>query len=77
MRKFFAFLAGILCGALVGSAAALLLAPMSGKDLQGEIADRFEQIKAEIEAAVEEQEKRLRAEFERMKEEAAQPKAQA
>ena len=74
MRKFFAFLAGILCGAIVGSTAALLLAPMSGKDLQDEIAVRADQLKAEIEAAVAEQEKRMRAEFERMKEEEAQPK---
>jgi gas vesicle protein len=67
MRKFFAFLAGIFCGAIVGSAAALLLTPMSGKDLQEEIAVRIDQLKTEIEAAVEEQEQRLRAEFERMK----------
>ena len=69
MRKFFAFLAGILCGAVVGGATALLLAPMSGKDLQDEIAVRIYQLKVEIEAAVDEQEKRLRAEFERLKEE--------
>lgn len=75
MRKFFAFLAGIFCGALVGGATALLLAPMSGQDLQGEISDRVEQFKTEIEAAVTEQEKRLRAEFERMKEEAKAPAA--
>ena len=75
MRKFFAFLAGIFCGAIVGGATALLLAPMSGKDLQVEITDRVEQFKTEIEAAVTEQEKRLRAEFERMKEEAKAPPA--
>lgn len=71
MRKFFAFLAGIMCGAVVGGAVALLLAPMPGKELQDEIATRIEQLKAEIETAVTEQEKRLRAEFERMKEGAA------
>ena len=71
MRKFFAFLAGIFCGAIVGSGAALLMAPMSGKDLQEEIAVRIDQLKVEIETAVEEQEKRLRAEFERMKAESA------
>lgn len=71
MRKFFAFLTGIFCGALVGSAAALLLAPMSGQDLQDEVASRFDQLKAEVEMAVAEQEKRLRTEFERMKEETA------
>ena len=75
MRKFFAFLSGIFCGAIVGSAAALLLAPMSGKDLQGEITDRVDQFRAEIETVVAEQEKRLRAEFERMKEEASGAKA--
>ena len=71
MRKFFAFLSGIFCGAIVGSAAALLLAPMSGKDLQDEITVRIDQLKAEIEAAVDEQETRLRAEFERMKKDTA------
>ena len=71
MRKFFAFLAGIMCGALVGGAAALLLAPMSGQELQGEVTDRFTQLKAEVETAIAEQEQRLRAEFERMKEEIA------
>jgi len=73
MRKFFAFLAGMLSGAIVGSTVALLLAPMSGKDLQAELNARFEQLKAEIEAAAAEQEKKLRAEFERMKGGAAQP----
>lgn len=71
MRKFFAFLAGIMCGALVGGATALLLAPMSGQELQDEVADRFEQLKTEVEAAIAEQEQRLRTEFERMKEEIA------
>ena len=71
MRKFFAFLAGIMCGALVGGAAALLLAPMSGQELQSEVTDRFTQLKADVETAIAEQEQRLRAEFERMKEEIA------
>ena len=71
MRKFFAFLAGILCGAIVGGATALLMAPMSGKDLQDEIVAHIDQLKSEIDAAVDEQEKRLRAEFERIKEESA------
>ncbi|MCK4831293.1 MAG: YtxH domain-containing protein [Anaerolineales bacterium] len=68
MRKFFAFMTGILCGAIVGGAIALLLAPMSGKSMQEELAVRFDKLKADIEASVAEQEKRLRAEFERMKE---------
>ncbi len=68
MRKFFAFLAGLMSGAVVGGAVALLMAPMSGRDLQTEIGSRVDQLKAEIETAAAEQEKRLRAEFERMKE---------
>ena len=34
MNRLMGFLAGTLCGALVGGVAALLLAPMSGNDLQ-------------------------------------------
>ena len=49
----------------------MLLAPMSGKDLQDEIVAHIDQLKSEIEATVDEQEKRLRAEFERIKEESA------
>ncbi len=67
MRKFFAFLAGVLSGAVVGAAVALLLAPMSGDALQREIGARFEQLKAEMESAAAEQERKLRAEFERLK----------
>ncbi len=73
MRKFFSFLAGLLCGAVVGGATALLLAPMSGSDLQDEIVVRIDHLKAELETAVAEQEQRLRAEFERMKEEVGKP----
>jgi len=71
MHKFFAFLSGVMSGAIVGAAVALLLAPMSGEALQAEINARFAELKSEMEAAVTEQEKKLRAEFERMKESAA------
>ena len=37
MRKFMSFLAGILCGALVGAVTAILLAPYSGSELQDRI----------------------------------------
>ncbi len=68
MRKFFSFLAGIMCGLVVGGVAALLLAPMPGTQLQERIGERVDHLKSEIESAVAEQEKRLRAEFERLKE---------
>lgn len=67
MRKFFAFLAGVMSGAVVGAAVALLLAPMSGEALQAELNARFEELKGEMETAVAEQERKLRADFERMK----------
>lgn len=37
MRKLLNFLAGLICGALVGGVVAILLAPYSGSDLQGRI----------------------------------------
>ena len=67
MRKFFAFLAGLMSGAIVGGTAALLFAPMSGEALKEEISARIETLRDEMQAAAEEQEKRLRAEFERLK----------
>lgn len=67
MRKFFAFLAGLMSGAIVGGTVALLLAPMSGAALKNELAARIEQLKAEMQTAAAEQEARLRAEFERLK----------
>jgi gas vesicle protein len=67
MRKFFAFLAGLMSGAIVGGAAALLFAPMSGEALKDEIVARIDQLKDDMEKAAAEQEKRLRAEFERLK----------
>jgi gas vesicle protein len=44
MRKTFFLLLGILSGALVGAAAALLLAPYSGKELQGQIRARAQDL---------------------------------
>jgi gas vesicle protein len=67
MRKFFAFLAGLMSGAIVGGVAALLFAPMSGEALKDEIAARIDQLKADMEKAAAEQEKKLRTEFERLK----------
>ncbi len=42
MNKMMGFLAGVFCGAVVGSVAALLLAPMSGRDLQSQARERFD-----------------------------------
>jgi gas vesicle protein len=47
MRKIVSFLAGLLAGAVVGAAAAILLAPYSGSELQ-------EQVRSRVQGLVEE-----------------------
>lgn len=44
MRKAFSFLAGLLAGALVGAAGAILLAPYSGTEMQEEIRARVQEL---------------------------------
>lgn len=48
MRKMMSFLSGAVMGALVGATIALLMAPSSGDDLQGELRQRFSQFKDEL-----------------------------
>jgi len=67
MNKLFSFLAGALCGALVGSSTALLLTPASGSDLKASLQNRIETAMVEGKRAMEETQKELEAEFERMK----------
>lgn len=68
MSKFFSFLSGLMSGTLVGATAALLLAPMSGEELQATAQARWEQALAEAKAAREQTRQRKELEFERMKE---------
>ncbi len=42
MRKVISFLAGLLAGAVVGAAAAILLAPYSGPELQEQVRTRVQ-----------------------------------
>ena len=42
MNRIMSFLAGAFCGAVVGSVAALLLAPASGRDLQSQARERID-----------------------------------
>ena len=51
MNKFFNFVAGATLGALVGVAAAIFLAPMSGEEMQAQIKDQVEQIQLEVKTA--------------------------
>jgi gas vesicle protein len=44
MRKAVSFLIGVLSGAIVGAAVAILLAPASGKELQGRMRTRVQEL---------------------------------
>ena len=63
MRRFTNFLAGALCGALVGAVTALLLAPSSGEELQTRIGDQMRTMSDEIRAAYENRVAQLEAEL--------------
>jgi len=65
MRNILAFVAGTMCGAIVGAVAALFLAPMSGGEIREQARQRFDEIVAEGKKAADERraelEKQLRA----------------
>ena len=67
MNKVFSFLAGALCGTLVGSVTALLLTPASGEQLRSNAFARWAMAKAEAQAAMEETRLEMETEFERMR----------
>ncbi|MFZ0547683.1 MAG: YtxH domain-containing protein [Candidatus Promineifilaceae bacterium] len=66
MNKFFNFLAGALCGAIVGATAALLLTPSSGQQLREDAVQRIEMAVAEARQAMEETSRELQAQLEQM-----------
>jgi len=68
MNKIFNFLAGALCGAIVGATAALLMTPSSGQQLREDAMTRWEDALSEARLAMEETRQELQAQFEQMKE---------
>lgn len=66
MNKMLSFLAGALCGALVGASAALLLTPASGEQLRSDMVSRWEEALAEARQAMEETRLELQSQFEQM-----------
>lgn len=66
MNKALSFVAGVFCGAVVGAAAAILLAPSSGEDLRHDMVNRWERALEEARQAMEETRLELRAQFEQM-----------
>ena len=67
MNKLFSFLAGAMCGALVGGVTALLLTPASGSDLRDQAIERWETVKQEAQQARIQTRQQLESEFEQMK----------
>lgn len=67
MNKVFSFMAGAICGALVGGVTALLLTPASGDDLRAEAVARWEAAKQDAQQARTQTRQQLEAEFETMK----------
>lgn len=66
MNKALSFIAGALCGAVVGATAAILLAPSSGEELRHDVVNRWEQALEEARLAMEETRLELQAQFEQM-----------
>jgi gas vesicle protein len=66
MNKVLSFTAGAICGAIVGAAAALLLAPESGQELRSDVAKRWEDALAEAKQAMEDTRQDLQSQFEQM-----------
>ena len=64
MKKVFSFLAGALCGAVVGGVATLLLTPASGEDLRAQAEDKWETARSEAQLAMEERRRELEQQFE-------------
>ncbi len=67
MRRFFSFIAGATCGALVGSVVALLLAPSSGDEIRLRFRDRVTAIGEELREAYDARVAQLEDELERLR----------
>ncbi|NIS80442.1 MAG: hypothetical protein GTO14_09610 [Anaerolineales bacterium] len=68
MRRFMNFLAGTLCGALVGAVTALLLAPYSGEELRARAQERAVAFRDEVREAYTSRVAQLEAELDALRE---------
>ncbi len=66
MNRVLSFLAGAMCGAIVGATAALLLTPESGEELRQDVVNRWEEALSEARQAMEDTRQELQAQFEQM-----------
>ncbi len=67
MRSFFNFVFGLLSGALVGAAAAMLLAPSSGDEFRSALTSRYEGALANFRSTVEQERRKLEEELDSLK----------
>jgi len=67
MNKAFSFMAGALCGALIGSVTALLLTPTSGQELKENAQTRWEVALSDARQAMEETQRDLEIQFDQAK----------
>jgi len=77
MNRYFSFLAGIICGAVVGAGAALLFAPESGQELRADMTARWEEALDEARQAMEQTRKDLQGQFEQMQKGTYEEEAEA
>ena len=68
MNKFINFVAGAAIGGLIGAAAAILLAPVSGEELQAQIKAQVEQIQLEVKTAATERRSELEEQLSTLRE---------
>jgi gas vesicle protein len=64
MRKIFSFFTGMITGGLVGATLAILLAPMSGEDIRGQLQERTNRLREDIKAAAQARRAELERELE-------------
>lgn len=63
MNKFMGFMAGAVCGALVGAVTALLFAPSSGSELIDSAEERWQMTKREARQAMEDRRRELEGQY--------------
>lgn len=67
MRKFGAFLLGVVSGALFGSVIALLLTPVPGKTLRQQVVEYFDNLASEVRRAASERRSELETELHKLR----------
>ncbi len=63
MKRIFSFMAGALCGVVVGGVTTLFLTPASGEDLRAQAEERWQSAKSEAKLAMDERRRELADEF--------------